>query len=69
MCLPAARGDASAGGATALHRAAHQGHCAVLSALLSAGADAAAQDNDGETALHKASRQVRRKRAFPAHAR
>jgi ankyrin repeat protein len=75
----------TAGGATALHRAAYCGHVDVCKALsvptpfagspwrcflthslplhaitsrLAHGADAALQDGDGETALHKASAQV-----------
>jgi len=44
----------AAGGATALHRAAYMGHGAIISLLLSHGADAMLQDADGETPLHKA---------------
>ena len=41
----------ASGGATALHRAAYLGHLAVVQLLLRAGADAARQDADGQTAL------------------
>ncbi|KAG2436390.1 hypothetical protein HXX76_006697 [Chlamydomonas incerta] len=44
-------------GATALQRAAAQGHTAVVEALLKAGADAALVDCDKENALHKAAAQ------------
>lgn len=44
----------ASGSATALHRAAHQGHLAVVQALVQARADVGALDSDGQTALHKA---------------
>jgi ankyrin repeat protein len=41
-------------GCTALHRAAKQGHTAVVQLLLAAQAAVDAADSEGETALHKA---------------
>lgn len=47
----------TSGGATALHRAAFTGQLRIVQLLLQAGAAPAAQDTDGQTALHKAEQQ------------
>ncbi|PYI09308.1 ankyrin, partial [Aspergillus sclerotiicarbonarius CBS 121057] len=45
---------ADAGGATALHRAAENGHTSIIQALLSSGANPSAMDQEGRRPLHLA---------------
>ncbi|XP_065164682.1 E3 ubiquitin-protein ligase MIB2 [Atheta coriaria] len=46
--------DLRNGGKTALQVASHQGHVAIVSLLIQAGADVNVRDNDGDTCLHYA---------------
>jgi ankyrin repeat protein len=45
-------GAANAAGATALHKAANDGHISIVQRLVRNGADINAQDSKGNTALH-----------------
>jgi ankyrin repeat protein len=48
---PGELADAAEGGSTALHIAAQDGYIDIVATLVSAGADLAAQDEEGKTAL------------------